>query len=349
MLAPRAQFAPVVFGPPAPPLAAAAPAIDFQGKTVVITGTLSKLTRDEAHRVLGQRGAVISESVNKKTSYLLCGLKPSSKLQKAQSLGIPVLTEDVLLAPATPAATTESAPAAAPANIESAQAAALATTEPAPATAPETTESAPVTEPRQGPSALVLARFPLSDRPASAASAIDAAMMRAMAQNREPLTLKEWKKMLKEHKLFLDEGGGGGTWHVLETSGLLLAVRQGYQPPKGTPADLYLKRLPDGFDARKAKLPWMNALGAFAHAADFCGANLANSLFCDAALERSRFDSADLSGCDFSRADLRGASFRNAVLMNVDFENANLEGADFTGARVEDARFPGACLAGIAI
>jgi len=93
------RIAPASFGP-ARPAAAAAPTIDFKGKTVVITGTLSKLTRDQAQRALADRGALLADSVNKKTSYLIVGLKPSSKLQKAQSLGIPILDEDVLLSPA---------------------------------------------------------------------------------------------------------------------------------------------------------------------------------------------------------------------------------------------------------
>ncbi len=100
---PGGLLAPVAFGPVKSPAAAAAPEIDLQGKTVVITGTLSKLTRDEAQRELARRGALISESVNKKTDYLIVGLRPSSKLAKAKSLGIPVLTEDVLVTAKSPA------------------------------------------------------------------------------------------------------------------------------------------------------------------------------------------------------------------------------------------------------
>jgi hypothetical protein len=104
-----ARTTPVFFGPAprqkvetAAEAASAASAakkegVDLKGKTVVITGTLSKLTRAEAQRVLSERGALLSDSVNKKTDYLIVGLKPSSKLQKAKSLGIPVLDEDVLL------------------------------------------------------------------------------------------------------------------------------------------------------------------------------------------------------------------------------------------------------------
>lgn len=303
------RIAAVSFGPAAPPPAAVA-SIDFQGKTVVITGTLSKLTRDQAQRALAERGAVLSDSVNKKTHYLIAGIKPSSKLQKAQSLGIPVLDEDVLLAPA-PAA--ESTAAANVAVID------------------------------------VARRFPLSDQPAGSASHLDGAMMRQMAQSKPPVTAKEWKALLKKHKAFLDAGGGNGTWHILEASGLLLAVFEGYKPAEGEQASLYLRQLPAGFDARKAKLSWMNGCGLFAEGVDLCGASLKKSVLCDSSLAGARFDGADLSGVDFSRADLRGASFKKAVLTGADFEACDLTGADFTGARVDEARFPGARLSGVKV
>lgn len=99
------KIAPFHFGPAPEKKEAAAQTIDFQGKVVAITGTLSKLTREEAQRVLSARGALLTDSVNKKTHYLIVGLRPSSKLQKAKSLGITILDEDVLLdAGGTPAA-----------------------------------------------------------------------------------------------------------------------------------------------------------------------------------------------------------------------------------------------------
>jgi DNA ligase (NAD+) len=64
------------------------------GKTVVITGTLSRRTREEAQEELRQRGAKVTDSISKKTSYLVVGAEAGSKLAKAQSLGVPILDEE---------------------------------------------------------------------------------------------------------------------------------------------------------------------------------------------------------------------------------------------------------------
>jgi DNA ligase (NAD+) len=63
------------------------------GKTFVITGTLSKYTREEATELIKENGGKVTSSVSKSTSYLLCGEEAGSKLEKAQSLGVPVLSE----------------------------------------------------------------------------------------------------------------------------------------------------------------------------------------------------------------------------------------------------------------
>ncbi len=65
----------------------------FAGKTVVLTGTLQELTREEATEALEAMGAKITGSVSKKTDYVIAGEKAGSKLTKAQSLGVPVLDE----------------------------------------------------------------------------------------------------------------------------------------------------------------------------------------------------------------------------------------------------------------
>ena len=70
----------------------------LSGKTVVVTGTLPTLSRDEAEKLIAQHGGHASGSVSKKTSYVLAGEKAGSKLTKAQSLGIPVLDEAAFLA-----------------------------------------------------------------------------------------------------------------------------------------------------------------------------------------------------------------------------------------------------------
>ena len=76
-------------GPPA-----AAAAQPLAGKTVVLTGTLPTLGRDEAKDLLEAAGAKVAGSVSKKTHYVVAGADAGSKLAKAQELGIPVLDED---------------------------------------------------------------------------------------------------------------------------------------------------------------------------------------------------------------------------------------------------------------
>ena len=65
----------------------------FLGKTFVLTGTLENFTRDEASEIIEKLGGKTSGSVSKKTSYVLAGEDAGSKLAKAQSLGIPIITE----------------------------------------------------------------------------------------------------------------------------------------------------------------------------------------------------------------------------------------------------------------
>ncbi|MCS5573544.1 MAG: helix-hairpin-helix domain-containing protein, partial [Pseudomonadales bacterium] len=67
------------------------------GQTLVLTGTLMSLTRNEAKARLQSLGAKVSGSVSAKTSALVAGDAAGSKLAKAQSLGVPVMSEDELL------------------------------------------------------------------------------------------------------------------------------------------------------------------------------------------------------------------------------------------------------------
>jgi len=68
------------------------------GKTLVVTGTLSRYSRDEIHKLIEREGGKASGSVSAKTSYLVAGEAAGSKLEKAKSLNVPVLTEDEFLA-----------------------------------------------------------------------------------------------------------------------------------------------------------------------------------------------------------------------------------------------------------
>ncbi|MGI9516461.1 MAG: NAD-dependent DNA ligase LigA [Pirellulaceae bacterium] len=76
-------------------VAASGPVGDtFSGKTFVVTGTLNKYTRDEIHELIKGQGGKTSSSVSKKTDYLVAGEKAGSKLVKAESLGVKVISED---------------------------------------------------------------------------------------------------------------------------------------------------------------------------------------------------------------------------------------------------------------
>ena len=65
----------------------------FLEKTFVLTGILEKYTRKEAEEIIEKFGGKVSGSVSKKTSYVLAGEEAGSKLTKAQSIGVPVITE----------------------------------------------------------------------------------------------------------------------------------------------------------------------------------------------------------------------------------------------------------------
>jgi len=66
----------------------------FKGQTFVLTGSLSKFTRTEASKIIESYGGKTSGSVSKKTSIVLAGEAAGSKLTKAQSLGIQIISED---------------------------------------------------------------------------------------------------------------------------------------------------------------------------------------------------------------------------------------------------------------
>ena len=83
---------------PAAPAAAAPRTGLFAGKTFVLTGTLPTMTRDEASSRIEAAGGKVSSSVSKKTDYVLAGSDAGSKLEKALKLGVPVITQEELLA-----------------------------------------------------------------------------------------------------------------------------------------------------------------------------------------------------------------------------------------------------------
>ena len=65
----------------------------FSGRTIVVTGSLVHFTRSSINAKIETMGAKAGSAVSKNTDYLVCGDNAGSKLDKARSLGIPILTE----------------------------------------------------------------------------------------------------------------------------------------------------------------------------------------------------------------------------------------------------------------
>ena len=70
---------------------------ELNGKIFVLTGTLQSMTRDEAGDIIKSKGGKTSSSVSKKTSFVIAGENPGSKLDKAQDLGVIIINEDEFL------------------------------------------------------------------------------------------------------------------------------------------------------------------------------------------------------------------------------------------------------------
>ena len=66
----------------------------LEGKTLVVTGTLQKYSRDEIEELITRHGGHAASSVSKNTDYLVAGEKAGSKLAKARELGVKVITEE---------------------------------------------------------------------------------------------------------------------------------------------------------------------------------------------------------------------------------------------------------------
>jgi DNA ligase (NAD+) len=88
----------IVWQPPIVPPRSEGP---LSGKTVVLTGTLSSMTRDEARDLVTKLGAKVGSSVSKKTDLVVAGARAGSKLKKAEQLGVEVWGEEELITLAT--------------------------------------------------------------------------------------------------------------------------------------------------------------------------------------------------------------------------------------------------------
>ena len=70
---------------------------ELSGLTFVLTGTLSSLERNDAESKIRAKGGKISSSVSAKTSYVVAGENPGSKIEKAKKLGVKILSEEEFL------------------------------------------------------------------------------------------------------------------------------------------------------------------------------------------------------------------------------------------------------------
>jgi DNA ligase (NAD+) len=70
--------------------------LPLAGKTVVVTGTLASMSRNDAKEAIQKLGGKAAGSVSAKTDFLLAGDNAGSKLAKAEALGVPLMTEDEL-------------------------------------------------------------------------------------------------------------------------------------------------------------------------------------------------------------------------------------------------------------
>jgi len=69
----------------------------LNGNSFVLTGTLTRFSREEVSDLIRKNGGTVSSAVSSKTTYLLAGEKPGSKLKKAKKLGITILAESEFL------------------------------------------------------------------------------------------------------------------------------------------------------------------------------------------------------------------------------------------------------------
>ncbi len=67
---------------------------EITGKTFVFTGSLSSMTREDAEKIVISKGGKVSKSVSKKTDFVVAGEKAGSKLEKAASFGVKIISEE---------------------------------------------------------------------------------------------------------------------------------------------------------------------------------------------------------------------------------------------------------------
>jgi uncharacterized protein YjbI with pentapeptide repeats len=303
--------------------------IDFTGKTVVVTGTLSITTRAEAKAKLTELGAKVTDSVSKKTDFLICGEDAGSKLAKANSLGIRVLSENDFIASINGE---KESPPSKGGVIEGSS-----------AQTPDGKGEGDV-KPKKFNKAELAKKFRNSDKKGSSFKGSE--LTRSLCENGKAITQKSMETILKKHSKALSRFGGG-SWQTLEVAGMVMAILSGGSQDL---ASFSNKKISDKVVLLNKDLRYCNFCSSLAENVDFSGSDFSDAIFTDSFMKGANFKGCNLQNVDFSRADLRNANFENAILDKCDFENANLEGANFKNAKgLEYATFPGAKLDGVKI
>lgn len=152
---------------------------------------------------------------------------------------------------------------------------------------------------------------------------------------------QEFEIALKQHRMWLDGGGGGGKWSTtVGSTRIPYGLYTGVRVEAGKQANFHLRNL-ESRPLRGAALPFAHLSAVRCENADLAGAWLQGSLLIDSYFSGSSFVGADLRGADLSRGDFLACDFTNALLEDADLEDADFTGATFVGAHVHGILRPG--------
>jgi uncharacterized protein YjbI with pentapeptide repeats len=191
--------------------------------------------------------------------------------------------------------------------------------------------------------------FPYSNQKGGDTSKINKGKIKQLIFKEKPLNPSQIKAIIEAHYTFLENGGAGGKWKIIDLKGIVLALYFGQEVTMGKQAAFDYKRFSDQVNFKQVLLPFSNFCASHIEGIDFQNADLSYSVFTDVCGKAANFSNAVSIGTDFTRANLKNANFQNANLFGADFENCDLSGADFRGAILTDARFPGAILKNVKI
>lgn len=174
-------------------------------------------------------------------------------------------------------------------------------------------------------------------------SSMNMETIRSLAENSDPLEKQDIEDILNLHKQFLESGGAGGKWNIMQLSGLPMNIYN-KDGESGKQIVMRSKAIAKGLDLTDQNISYADLSGVIAEEINFNNSKFDGSMATNAFFAKSSFIGASLVGADFTESDLQGVSFENADLTNADFEICNLMGADFTGAKIKGASFKGANL-----